>query len=56
MMDTLGQPQSVGRPKTEYWNEVRDALNVQVQSAIMGEVDSETALKNAAAEIKKIIE
>lgn len=56
MMDTLGQTQSVGRPKTEYWNEVRDALNVQIQAAIMGEIDSETALKNAAVEIKKIIE
>lgn|GEM_PF-287047 len=55
MMDTLAQPQSVGRPKTEYWNEVRDALNVQIQSAIMGEIDSETALKNAALEIEKII-
>lgn len=55
MMDTLAQPQSVGRPKTEYWNEVRDVLNVQIQSAIMGEIDSETALKNAALGIERII-
>lgn len=56
MMDTLAQPQSIGRPKTEYWNEVRDVLNVQIQEAVMGENDSETALEKAAAEIKKIIE
>ncbi len=56
MMDTLAQPQSIGRPKTEYWNEVRDALNIQIQAAIMGEIDSQTALNNAAEEIKKIIE
>ena len=56
MMDTLAQPQSIGRPKTEYWNEVRDALNVQIQAALMGEIDSQTALNNAAEEIKKIIE
>lgn len=55
LMDTLAQPQSVGRPKTEYWNEVRDVLNVQIQAAIMGETDSETALNNAADEIEKII-
>lgn len=56
MMNTLAQPQSIGRPKTEYWNEVRDVLNVQIQAAIMGEIDSQTALERAAAEIKKIIE
>lgn len=55
MMDTLAQPQSVGRPKTEYWNEVRDALNTQIQAALMGEISVDEALENAAADVEAII-
>lgn len=55
LMDIMNQPRSLSRPKTDSWNEIQTAIDAQIQAALLGEIDAQMALDNAAAEIKNIV-